>query len=211
MAQRRAPGGPGPAGRPGPGRGAARSGPTVRTTREPMRCRRHRSVLMPPSAAHRPAAEPARSATRPASARRAAASGSAKRTAAPQPGRLTGRATILGLVLVGLLLAYAYRSGSTFPSKPRSPAGAGTGGPPGAHRGPERKAGQVGRPEHVKAQARKRFQLVDRATDVHRDLRPSGPRGPRVPPRCRPRRRPCRQAVVEHRRGKRAARAAMTS
>jgi cell division protein FtsB len=40
--------------------------------------------------------------------RRAAAGGAAKRTRAPQPRRLTGRATILGMLLIGLLLAYAY-------------------------------------------------------------------------------------------------------
>jgi cell division protein FtsB len=50
----------------------------------------------------------ARSASRPASARRAAAPGTAQRTQAPQPSRFTGRAATLGLVLVALLLAYAY-------------------------------------------------------------------------------------------------------
>ena len=52
--------------------------------------------------------EPARSAARPAAARRAAASGAARRTRAPHPSRLTGRATVLGIMLIGLLLAYAY-------------------------------------------------------------------------------------------------------
>jgi len=55
-----------------------------------------------------PRADPARSASRPASARRAAAPGAAKRTTAPQPGRFTGRAATLTLILVALLLAYAY-------------------------------------------------------------------------------------------------------
>ncbi|GIH12107.1 FtsB family cell division protein [Rugosimonospora africana] len=54
------------------------------------------------------ATDPARSASRPASARRAAAGGAARRTRAPQPHRLTGRATVLALVLGALLLAYAY-------------------------------------------------------------------------------------------------------
>jgi cell division protein FtsB len=54
------------------------------------------------------AADQTRSASRPASARRAAATGSAKRTPAPQPHRFTGRATVLGCVLGALLLAYAY-------------------------------------------------------------------------------------------------------
>lgn len=51
---------------------------------------------------------PGRSASRPAASRRAAAGGAAKRTRAPEPRRLTGRAAILGMLLLGLLLAYAY-------------------------------------------------------------------------------------------------------
>ncbi|GAA1816222.1 septum formation initiator family protein [Planosporangium flavigriseum] len=53
-------------------------------------------------------AEPARSANRPAAARRTAAGGTARRTRAPQPRRLTGRAAVLCMLLIGLLLAYAY-------------------------------------------------------------------------------------------------------
>jgi cell division protein FtsB len=49
-----------------------------------------------------------RSANRPASARRATGGGTAKRTRAPQPRRLTGRAAVLCMLLIGLLLAYAY-------------------------------------------------------------------------------------------------------
>lgn len=49
-----------------------------------------------------------RSATRPATARRAATPGAAKRAQAPGSGRYTGRATALGLVLLALMLAYAY-------------------------------------------------------------------------------------------------------
>jgi cell division protein FtsB len=56
----------------------------------------------------RAAPDPARSAAHPASARRVAAAGAAQRTRAPQPNRFTGRATVLGLVLGALLLAYAY-------------------------------------------------------------------------------------------------------
>ena len=56
----------------------------------------------------RPVRTPARSASRPASARRAATPGTAERTHAPQPSRFTGRAATLTLVLVALLLAYAY-------------------------------------------------------------------------------------------------------
>ncbi|HEX6497988.1 MAG TPA: septum formation initiator family protein [Micromonosporaceae bacterium] len=45
---------------------------------------------------------------RPAAARRPAGGGAVKRTRAPQPRQVTGRATVLGLVLLGLLLTYAY-------------------------------------------------------------------------------------------------------
>lgn len=53
-------------------------------------------------------ADGVRSASRPAAARRAGAGGVARRTRAPQPRRLTGRAAVLCMVLIGLLLAYAY-------------------------------------------------------------------------------------------------------
>ncbi|NJC70243.1 septum formation initiator family protein [Planosporangium thailandense] len=53
-------------------------------------------------------ADGVRSSSRPAAARRAAGGGVAKRTRAPQPRRLTGRAAVLCMVLIGLLLAYAY-------------------------------------------------------------------------------------------------------
>jgi cell division protein FtsB len=51
-----------------------------------------------------------RSANRPAAARRpvAGATAAARRTAAPQPRRLTGRATVLVAVLIALALAYTY-------------------------------------------------------------------------------------------------------
>jgi cell division protein FtsB len=52
--------------------------------------------------------EPGRSAAHPAGARRPAAPAAARRTSAPRPHRFTGRATVLGLVLGALLLAYAY-------------------------------------------------------------------------------------------------------
>jgi cell division protein FtsB len=66
------------------------------------------------SAANRPTVklprtEPRGSSARPVAARRTAAQvGAAKRTRAPEPRRFTGRAMILSLVLLGLLLAYAY-------------------------------------------------------------------------------------------------------
>lgn len=54
------------------------------------------------------APDAARSANRPAAARRPSAGGAAKRTRAPQPRRLTGRAAVMCMLLIGLLLAYAY-------------------------------------------------------------------------------------------------------
>jgi cell division protein FtsB len=54
------------------------------------------------------AGDAARSANRPAAARRATGGGAARRTRAPQPRRVTGRATVLCMLLIGLLLAYAY-------------------------------------------------------------------------------------------------------
>jgi cell division protein FtsB len=52
--------------------------------------------------------ESGRSAKRPASARRATASGGATRTAPPKTGGLSGRAWALALVLLALVLAYGY-------------------------------------------------------------------------------------------------------
>ncbi|MDG4821022.1 septum formation initiator family protein [Asanoa sp. WMMD1127] len=96
MTQRRMPSGQGPSRRPsssaGRGRATARA-----STRETV-------------VAARSAATP-RTANRPAAARRtgAGATGAAaRRTAAPQPRRLTGRATVLVAVLIALALAYTY-------------------------------------------------------------------------------------------------------
>jgi len=64
-----------------------------------------------PAGQRRPArarTNPSRSPARPNTARRTGAGGAAKRTVAPQPRRLTGRAIVLGSLLLGLLLAYAY-------------------------------------------------------------------------------------------------------
>jgi cell division protein FtsB len=95
MSPRRTPGGQ------GPGRDRARPGKAVRRS----------DVARAP----RPTTEPAgRAVSRPAAvgAARPGAAGSArraaKRTRAPQPRRLTGRATVLGLILVALALATAY-------------------------------------------------------------------------------------------------------
>lgn len=95
--QRRTPGGARPDRRPGqPVRGAAR---TVRpVARDPGAVR---------GAGVRAAAVP-RSTSRPAAARRVTGVGAVKRTSAPQPRRLTGRATVLFAVLIALALAYTY-------------------------------------------------------------------------------------------------------
>ncbi len=109
---RRTPGRGGPTRRGGYGRGAG----APRTTRGGAKRATASNRATPIRSADRLRAVPARSATtdptrsasRPASARRAAAGGAARRTRAPQPHRLTGRATVLVLVLGALLLAYAY-------------------------------------------------------------------------------------------------------
>src|SRR5258706_7103089 len=65
----------------------------------------------PPRAGNRAsrAGDRGRGSARPAAARRGGAQvGAAKRTRAPEPHRFTGRAVVLSLVLLGLLLAYAY-------------------------------------------------------------------------------------------------------
>jgi cell division protein FtsB len=99
---KRSPGSPGRPARSARTPGGGRSGA------DPRRARTATDPARSVSQRARTAADPARSASRPASARRAAATGAAKRTRAPQPGRFTGRATTLGLILVTLLLAYAY-------------------------------------------------------------------------------------------------------
>jgi len=93
------PSGQGPARRPGgpAGRKSARGAAARATTRE---------TVVAPRATSAP-----RSGNRPAAARRsavAAPGGAARRTSAPQPRRLTGRATVLVAVLVALALAYTY-------------------------------------------------------------------------------------------------------
>lgn len=103
MQPRRTPGGQRPARRPGqPGRTVAR-----RTTAREGSLRadgRTTPTRTPPAGRF----DGARSASRPAAARRAGAGGTAKRTTAPQPRRITGRATVLFAVLIALALAYTY-------------------------------------------------------------------------------------------------------
>jgi cell division protein FtsB len=101
MTQRRMPSGQGPSRRPsgGASRGSARAAAPRSGTRGASR----ETVVVPRSGSA------PRSANRPAAARRATASATAaKRTAAPQPRRLTGRATVLVAVLIALALAYTY-------------------------------------------------------------------------------------------------------
>lgn len=102
MAQRRTPSGQGPARRGGQsgrgtgGRSTGRPGHREAAGRGETHGSAGRSET------------PARSGNRPAAARRAAVGGAAKRTTAPRPRRLTGRATVLVVVLVSLALGYTY-------------------------------------------------------------------------------------------------------
>ncbi|UQU64013.1 septum formation initiator family protein [Couchioplanes caeruleus] len=106
MTQRRTPSGQGPsrrstghAGRPGVRSGArpTRTRDTGATRIEPRR-----------TVGTRTTGSLNRSGSRPAAARRAAASGATKRTVATRPKAFTGRATVLIVVLVALALAYTY-------------------------------------------------------------------------------------------------------
>lgn len=93
------------------GRRAARSEPGRASRAEPSRlgkpirvdAGRSASSSARPVQRGRPTA-----ASRPAGVRRPNTGTAATRTRAPQPRRFTGRAAVLGMVLVGLLLAYAY-------------------------------------------------------------------------------------------------------
>jgi cell division protein FtsB len=92
-------------------RGSGRPGAGPRSRATPARATvtpAARATRSAAPAAPRPASDHVRSASRPASARRAAVTGAAKRTRAPQPRRFTGRAAVLLLVLGALLFAYAY-------------------------------------------------------------------------------------------------------
>jgi len=121
MSQRRTPGGQGPTGRSGPGaRGAAPPGSAARAgsargggarggaARSTGRASREPGVPGEQRRAATRSGEPARSASRPAAARRGGPGGAAKRTTAPRPRRLTGRATVLLVILTALALGYTY-------------------------------------------------------------------------------------------------------
>jgi cell division protein FtsB len=90
MTIRRTPLGQGPSRRPTP---SGRTGGENRAGAKP---------------AGRRGGDAARAATRPPLARRTAAAGSAQRTTAPEPRRLSGRVTIVIALLVALALAYTY-------------------------------------------------------------------------------------------------------
>lgn len=111
MAQRRTPSGQGPARRAGqPGRPAARtagrSAGRDTATRLDPRASTSRAASRAPGTGR--SAEATRSGSRPAAARRAAASGTTKRTVATRPRAFTSRATVLLVVLVVLALGYTY-------------------------------------------------------------------------------------------------------
>jgi cell division protein FtsB len=131
MTQRRTPSGQGPARRPQAGRaaggraaapragggrssGAASAGARGAETRAGRTAGREQAGVrgeLRRSAQAARAADGSRSANRPAAARRGGSGGSAagvKRTTAPQPRRLTGRATILLVILTALALGYTY-------------------------------------------------------------------------------------------------------
>ncbi|MBB4766402.1 cell division protein FtsB [Actinoplanes digitatis] len=83
--------------------------PGSRTTARPSRTRDTADTRIEPR--RTPAARNTagiRSGSRPAAARRAAATGATKRTVATRPRAFTGRATVLIVVLVTLALAYTY-------------------------------------------------------------------------------------------------------
>ena len=89
--------------------------------------------------------------------------GAATRTVAVQPRRITGRAAVLGLALVGLLLAYAY------PIRVYLAQEAEITRLEAAQAAQRDRIGALAEqrakwddPEYVKAQARKRFHLVER-------------------------------------------------
>jgi len=118
MGQRRTPSGQGPArrgaGRPGAREAGGRGESAAGNGRVAEASRGRGAVARSgdggrgsgPATAH--SGDAARSGNRPAAARRAAIGGAAKRTTAPRPRRLTGRATVLLVVLISLALGYTY-------------------------------------------------------------------------------------------------------
>jgi cell division protein FtsB len=112
MTQRRLPSGQGPARRPGHlGRPGGRTPGRV-TTRESATRVEPRTGAARGTSSRSPGGgrggDTARSGSRPAAARRTAATGTTKRTVAPRPKAFTGRATVLLVVLIALALGYTY-------------------------------------------------------------------------------------------------------
>jgi len=109
-----------------------------------------------------------RSQSRPATARRAAAADTAKRTTALAPRRLSGRAIALGLVLLALMLAYAYpvrlyldqraqiQQLELSQAQQRATIGQLT-----------TESAKWSDPAYIKAQARARFQMVEPGTKAY--------------------------------------------
>jgi cell division protein FtsB len=100
---------------------------------------------------------PRRSANRPAAARRAPV----RRTTAPQPRRLTGRATVLLVVLIALALGY------TYPVRVYLTQQSDIARMEAAQEAQRQRIGQLAEeaalwqdPEYIKIQARKRFYMV---------------------------------------------------
>jgi cell division protein FtsB len=109
MQQRTRPGGGGGARSSSSRAGGARTGGSARAGNGAVRSGGVARAGQPRTADRGRAPERARSAeSRPTTPTRRAQTGTAKRTRAPEPRRYTGRAAVLGLVLLCLLLAYAY-------------------------------------------------------------------------------------------------------
>lgn len=167
MPPRRAPSGQGPAGRPRRERGPARS--AAPREHEP-RAERPATTLI----SLRTGTDATRSATRPASARRAAPAGAAKRTAAPATGRLSGRATALGLVLLALMLAYAYPVRLYLDQQAEIQRLVSTQAEQRAEIGKlSDESAKWSDPAYIRAQARARFQMVDPGTKAYLVLPPT--------------------------------------
>ncbi|WP_305789911.1 septum formation initiator family protein [Symbioplanes lichenis] len=172
MTQRRSPSGQGPtrrptsyAGRPGvrtARTGQGRSRDTAATRIEPRR-----------NPAARTTGSISRSGSRPAAARRAAATGATKRTVATRPKTFTGRAAVLVAVLVALALAYTYPVRVYLAQESEiAQMQADQAAQQATIQGLEEEADKWNDPAYVKIQARERLQYVERGETpllVYRD------------------------------------------
>lgn len=175
MPERRTPSGQGPGaagrrrGASAPGRHPSRAGQHTTAQRTTAQRTAGPRTTAQPAANLRTPAEPGRSATRPASARRAASASNARRTTAPAGGnRFTGRAAALGLVLLALMLAYAYPVRLYLQQQAEIQrlelAQAAQRATIGQLAG---EAAKWNDPAYVKAQARARFQMVEPGTKAY--------------------------------------------